>query len=131
MEKLTLTLRKTKDTKNKVAYGTKDGDVIQSVYIDKDALGDVPPATLQVAELDRLADRAGTASSLDTLLGIEGAAARTYFSEFQGMIKGQVHGVRLPGSKPAASPGPGERRPLLPLRHDNQTGDGHGPYGGG
>jgi hypothetical protein len=48
VEKLTLTLHKTKDTKNKVVYGTKDGDVIQSVYIDKDALGDVPPATLQV-----------------------------------------------------------------------------------
>ena len=48
MEKLTLTLHKTKDTKNKVVYGTKDGEVIQSVYIDKDALGDVPPATLQV-----------------------------------------------------------------------------------
>ena len=48
MEKLTLTLHKTKDTKNKVVYGTKDGDVIQSVYIDKNALGDVPPATLQV-----------------------------------------------------------------------------------
>ena len=38
----------TKDTKNKVVYGTKDGGIIQSVYIDKDALGDVPPATLQV-----------------------------------------------------------------------------------
>ena len=36
METLTLTLHKTKDTKNKVVYGTKD------------ALGDVPPATLQV-----------------------------------------------------------------------------------
>ena len=48
MEPLTLTLHKTKDTKNKVVYGTKDGDVIQSVYIDKDTLGDVPPATLQV-----------------------------------------------------------------------------------
>ena len=35
METLTLTLHKTKDTKNKVVYGTKDGDVIQSVYIDK------------------------------------------------------------------------------------------------
>ena len=33
---------------NTSMYGTKDGDVIQSVYIDKDALGDVPPATLQV-----------------------------------------------------------------------------------
>ena len=48
MEKLTLTLHKTKDTKNKVVYGTKDGEVIQSVYIDKDALDDDPPATLQV-----------------------------------------------------------------------------------
>ena len=46
---MTLTLHKTKDTKNKVVYGTKGrADVIQSVYIDKDALGDVPPATLQV-----------------------------------------------------------------------------------
>ena len=48
MEQLTLTLHKVKDTKNKTVYGTKDGNVIQSVYIDKDALGDVPPATIQV-----------------------------------------------------------------------------------
>ena len=45
------------------------------------------PPTVVLAELDRLADRAQSAPSLDTLLGIEGAAARTYFSEFQGMIK--------------------------------------------
>ena len=31
-----------------MVYGTGDGSVIQSVYIDKDALGDVPPATIQV-----------------------------------------------------------------------------------
>ena len=48
METLTPTLHKTKDTKNQVVYGTKDGEVIQRVYIDKDALGDDPPATLQV-----------------------------------------------------------------------------------
>ena len=48
MEKLTLTLHKTKDTKNKVVYGTKDGSVIQSVYIDKDALGDIPPEAIEV-----------------------------------------------------------------------------------
>ena len=48
METLTLTLHKTKDTKNKVVYGTKNSEVIQSVYIDKDALGDDPPDTLQV-----------------------------------------------------------------------------------
>ena len=46
-----------------------------------------PASTL--AELDRLADRARTAPSLDTLLGMEGAAARAYFSEFQGMIKSE------------------------------------------
>ncbi len=45
-----------------------------------------PPAST-LAELDRLAERAKTAPSLDTLLGIEGAAARTYFSEFPGLIK--------------------------------------------
>ena len=39
METLTLTLHKSKETKNKVVYGTKDGSVIQGVYIDKDALG--------------------------------------------------------------------------------------------
>ena len=48
METLTLTLHKAKDTKNKVVYGTKDGSVIQSVYIDKDALGENPPAAIQV-----------------------------------------------------------------------------------
>ena len=47
-----------------------------------------PPAST-LAELDRLADRARTAPTLDTLLGIEGAAALTYFSEFQGMIKSE------------------------------------------
>ena len=46
---------------------------------------ETPSATL--AELNRLADRARTAPSQSTLLGIEGAAARTYFSEFQGMVK--------------------------------------------
>jgi CRISPR-associated protein Cas1 len=44
-----------------------------------------PPAVL--AELDRLAERAQAASSMDTLLGIEGAAARAYFSQFRRMLK--------------------------------------------
>jgi len=46
-----------------------------------------PPSAV-LAELDRLAARTRTASSIETLLGIEGAAARTYFGEFQGMLKG-------------------------------------------
>ena len=47
-----------------------------------------PPVAI-LTELNRLADRAQNAPSMDTLLGIEGAAARTYFSEFDGMIKSQ------------------------------------------
>ena len=35
METLTLTLHKSKETKNKVVYGTGDGSVIQSVYIEQ------------------------------------------------------------------------------------------------
>lgn len=46
-----------------------------------------PPAAV-LAELDRLASSACTAPSVGTLLGIEGAAARSYFREFQGMLKG-------------------------------------------
>ena len=66
METLTLTLHKTKDTKNKVVYGTKDGEVIQSVYIDKDALGDVPPDTLQVDHIRTVSIEVG--SSLPSLI---------------------------------------------------------------
>lgn len=47
-----------------------------------------PPAVL--AALDRLAETAGAAGSMESLLGIEGAAARAYFSEFQGMLKADV-----------------------------------------
>ena len=47
-----------------------------------------PPVAI-LAELNRLADSARNAASVDTLLGIEGAAARTYFSEFEGMIKSE------------------------------------------
>ena len=48
METLRLILHETKDTKNKVVYGTQDGSVIQGVYVDRDALGDAPPDTIQV-----------------------------------------------------------------------------------
>ena len=46
METFTPTLHKTKDTKNKVVYGPDDGSVIQSVYIDKDALGEALSAAV-------------------------------------------------------------------------------------
>lgn len=46
---------------------------------------DAPQAAL--AELSRLAKSVGGADSLQTLLGVEGAAARVYFSHFAGMLK--------------------------------------------
>ena len=48
METLTLTLHKSKSTKNKVVYGTQDGSVIQSVYIDRESLGTEPPEAIKV-----------------------------------------------------------------------------------
>lgn len=46
---------------------------------------DVPSSTL--GDLQVLAQRADRAESLESLLGIEGAAARSYFGEFGGMLK--------------------------------------------
>ena len=86
-----------------------------------------PPSILP--ELNRLADRALKAPSLETLLGIEGAAARTYFSEFRGMVKNESLDFDFRGQKPASPQGPGQRRPLLPLRHADQTGGHHGAHG--
>ena len=45
-----------------------------------------PPASA-LDELKRLRDQARRASSLDALLGIEGAAAKVYFSHFSGMLR--------------------------------------------
>jgi len=46
---------------------------------------EAPAAILE--ELDRLGNKALATDAMESLLGIEGAAARTYFSEFQGMLK--------------------------------------------
>lgn len=48
--------------------------------------GEEPPASA-VSELKRLADQASRADSLETLLGIEGAAASVYFGQFAGLIR--------------------------------------------
>ena len=48
METLILTLNKAKETRNKVVYGTADGSVIQSVYIDRESLGTEPPESIRV-----------------------------------------------------------------------------------
>ena len=55
METLTLTLHKSKDTKNKVVYGTADGSIIQSVYIDREALGKEAPESRQGRDIGRVA----------------------------------------------------------------------------
>ena len=41
-------------------------------------------------ELKRYAKQAATAGSVESLLGIEGMAARVYFGEFSGMLKGRA-----------------------------------------
>ncbi len=45
------------------------------------------PSKATLAELTRLASQAKRASSMESLLGMEGAAARTYFSRFGTMLK--------------------------------------------
>ena len=47
----------------------------------------VQPDARAIAMMKHLASRAEECESLDSLLGIEGAAARVYFGEFQGLIK--------------------------------------------
>lgn len=46
------------------------------------------PNPVALSELKQLARKARFADSLETLLGIEGTAARRYFSEFSGMLTG-------------------------------------------
>lgn len=47
----------------------------------------IEPPRLSLRQLKQLARRAETALSIETLLGIEGAAASVYFGKFGGMIK--------------------------------------------
>jgi CRISPR-associated protein Cas1 len=61
-----------------------------------------PPRTLEM--LKRLARSAERADSLETLLGIEGTAARAYFEQFSGMIKVEDE----------------DQRPLFDFRHRNR-----------
>jgi CRISPR-associated protein Cas1 len=50
----------------------------------------VAPPLLVLSELERLASKAERAEALDTLLGLEGTAARSYFGAFTGMLKGDA-----------------------------------------
>jgi CRISPR-associated protein Cas1 len=49
----------------------------------------VEPPQTALRQLKGLADKAEVAAELDSLLGIEGSAARVYFSEFAGMLKSE------------------------------------------
>jgi CRISPR-associated protein Cas1 len=48
------------------------------------------PPLLVLAELEQLARKAERAQALDSLLGREGTAARSYFGAFTGMLKGDA-----------------------------------------
>lgn len=50
------------------------------------------PTETVLSELKQLARKARNADSLASLLGIEGTAARVYFSQFTGMLKGEAAG---------------------------------------
>ncbi len=50
------------------------------------------PDPVALSELKHLARKARTADAIESLLGIEGTAARRYFGEFNGMLKGDSVG---------------------------------------
>jgi CRISPR-associated protein Cas1 len=52
----------------------------------------IEPPAVALDRLRRLADQAQQASSLETLLGIEGTAAAAYFGAFGGMVKAEDSG---------------------------------------
>ena len=52
----------------------------------------IEPPAIALDRLKRLAEQAQRASSLETLLGVEGTAAAAYFAEFGGMIKAEDSG---------------------------------------
>lgn len=74
----------------------------------RNARGDCSRA---IASLADLADQAAAASSVASLLGIEGAAARLYFSSFASMLREDPN---LPG-KPFTFEGRNRRPPLDPV----------------
>lgn len=47
------------------------------------------PSEVTLSELEQLAKKAERCDALESLLGIEGTAARSYFSAFSGMLKGE------------------------------------------
>ncbi len=54
----------------------------------------IEPPAIALRQLKTLAEKAETVGGLESLLGVEGSAARVYFSEFAGMLKPGEEGDR-------------------------------------
>jgi CRISPR-associated protein Cas1 len=76
------------DTCLKLARGVIASKIRNSRTLLRRNHAQAPEVTL--FELEQLAKKADKAESLASLLGIEGTAARSYFSEFSGMLKGDA-----------------------------------------
>lgn len=73
----------------------------QRVLLRRNAAG-LPPAVLE--EMQRLRVRAAKANSLETLLGLEGLAAKHYFESFPRMLKGNTVDFRGRNRRPPTDP---------------------------
>jgi CRISPR-associated protein Cas1 len=69
-----------------IARGLVASKIRNSRTLLRRNLGEADPVVF--SQLDQLARKAESAAALDTLLGIEGSAARVYFGAFSGMLKG-------------------------------------------
>lgn len=69
-----------------IARGLVASKIRNSRTLLRRNLGEADPVVF--SQLDQLARKAESAAGLDTLLGIEGSAARVYFGAFSGMLKG-------------------------------------------
>ena len=83
----------------------------------------IEPPKAELREMKRLVGRAEIADSLEELLGVEGLAARIYFSLFAGMLKRGDHWDRDPtvcfdfqSAQPPAAARSGQRAPLAWLQ---------------
>ncbi|MBI3270398.1 MAG: CRISPR-associated endonuclease Cas1 [Planctomycetes bacterium] len=72
--------------------------------------------TAALAEMARLAEAAERAASMETLLGLEGAAARTYFAHFGALLRGGDTGAEgAAGVGPFDFDGRNRRPPVDPV----------------
>jgi CRISPR-associated protein Cas1 len=60
----------------------------------------IEPPEAALRQMKALADKAEAVEDLESLLGIEGSAARVYFSEFAGMLKAEDCGSAHRGAQP-------------------------------